>query len=72
MHRTNSTYHSIDLADRLIHRANTVDIVDIHWHIAAGSADTNDLVSIRQGADGCLAYGASRADDNDFHTEARV
>jgi hypothetical protein len=69
MNLADSTHHGINFAHLLIHRTDTVDILDIHLHIPAGSANADNFMSTRQGLDCSLSNHTGSTYDNYFHND---
>ena len=67
MDMADSAHHGINSANLLIHRANVVDVFDIHLYIATGSTNADDFMPIRQGFYCSFANGTGGPDDNYFH-----
>jgi hypothetical protein len=63
------THHRIDFADLLVHGPDTVDIFDVHLHIAAAATNLDDFMATRQGVNCRLAYGAICTYDDYFHSD---
>jgi hypothetical protein len=67
MNLTDSAYNSVNLADLPIHFTNAVDVLYIHLQVAAASANANNFMSSRQGADRSFANSTGGTDDNYLH-----
>ncbi len=67
MYVADSTHHRINSANFLIHRADTVDVFDIHLHITAGPANADDFVPTGEGIHCSSTNGTGSTYDDYLH-----
>ena len=67
MDMADGAHHGINFANLLIQSANAVDVLDVHLHVATGSANTDDFMAARQGVYCSLANGSGGTNDNYLH-----